>query len=88
MFHILKQLIALYLDLSLQKKSNIPEHMMIKTQYMKNLLDQLEANTKLSGQIFRKKIFMVIDGVNISIINLFSQICIYSSLHLLLFSDL
>lgn len=61
---------------------------MIKTQYMKNLLDQLEANTKLSGQIFRKKIFMVIDGVNISIINLFSQICIYSSLHLLLFSDL
>ena len=32
---------------------------------MKNLIDQIEANTKLSGQTFWEKILMAIDGRNI-----------------------
>lgn len=56
---------------------------MIKTQYMKNLLDQLEANTKLSGQIFRKKIFMVIDGVKY-----FDYKFVFTNLHIFFFASI
>lgn len=51
--------------LNISNGSYISEHMIIKTQYMKNLIDQIEANTKLSGQTFWEKILMAIDGRNI-----------------------
>ena len=41
--------------LKFANKSYISEHMLIKTQFMKNLLDRLESNTKLSGKIFWEK---------------------------------
>ena len=51
--------------LKFANKSYISEHMLIKTQFMKNLLDRLESNTKLAGQTFWEKILMAIDSKNI-----------------------
>ena len=42
-------------------RSYISEHMMIKTEYMKNLLDTLEKNSKIPGKLFWEKILMAID---------------------------
>ena len=42
-------------------KSYISEHMMIKTEIMRNLLDSIEMNDKLSGNFFWEKILMAID---------------------------
>ena len=60
-----KTMNSLIPGLKFANKSYISEHMLIKTQFMKNLLDRLESNTKLSGKIFWEKILMAIDSKNI-----------------------
>lgn len=41
--------------------SFVTEHQMIKTEYMKNLLDNIEKNDKLEGKLFWQKILMAIE---------------------------
>ena len=47
--------------LKLANLSFISEHIMVKTEYMKNLLDEIERNDKLEGKFFWEKIMMAID---------------------------
>ena len=44
-------------DLHFSKFSYISEHMLIKTEYMKNLLDIIENNTNLPGKKYWEKLF-------------------------------
>ena len=48
--------------LKFMDRSYISEHMIIKTEFMKNLLVQLELNNKLPGNLFWEKILMSIDA--------------------------
>ena len=63
--------------LKFANKSYISEHMLIKTQFMKNLLDRIESNTKLSGQIFWEKILMAIDSKNKYMSNILLSLLLY-----------
>ena len=47
--------------LKFSRFSYISEHMLIKTEYMRNLLDKIENNTFLPGKMFWEKILMSID---------------------------
>ena len=47
--------------LKFANKSYISEHMIIKTDLMKNLLNDIEMNFKLPGKLFWEKILMAID---------------------------
>ena len=53
-------------DLHISKYSYISEHMIIKTNYMKNLLDEIESNSFIPGKIFWEKILMSIDKTEIN----------------------
>ena len=57
-FQTMKRLLP---DLKFSNKSYISEHQMIKTEYMKNLLDEIENNSKLKGKFFWEKILMAIN---------------------------
>jgi hypothetical protein len=48
-------------NLYFSKQSYISEHMIIKTEYMNNLLEQIENNNIISGKYFWEKILMSID---------------------------
>ena len=48
-------------NLKLSDMSYISEHQIIKTEYMKNLLDEIENNSKLKGKFFWEKILMAIN---------------------------
>ena len=52
-------------NLHFSKFSYISEHMIIKTEYMKNLLIEIENNSNIPGQIFWEKILMSIDKTQI-----------------------
>jgi len=51
--------------LKLANLSFVSEHIMIKTEYMKNLLDEIERNDKLEGKFFWEKIMMAIEQKDI-----------------------
>ena len=51
--------------LSFSKMSYISEHMIIKTEFMNNLLDQIENNILIPGKFFWEKILMSIDEKDI-----------------------
>ena len=57
-FQTIKRLLP---DLKFSNKSYISEHQMIKTEYMKNLLDEIENNSELKGKLFWEKILMAIN---------------------------
>lgn len=57
-FQTMKRLLP---DLKFSNKSYISEHQMIKTEYMKNLLDEIENNSELKGKLFWEKILMAIN---------------------------
>ena len=57
-FITLKRLLP---NLHFSKLSYISEHMIIKSEYMKNLLDQIEKNNIVPGKYFWEKILMSID---------------------------
>lgn len=61
-FETIKRLIP---GLNFSNKSYISEHMIIKTQLMKNLIDNIEMNSKIPGNIFWEKILMSIDDKDI-----------------------
>ena len=48
-------------NLRFSKFSYISEHMIIKTEFMKNLIEQIEKNTNIKGKNFWEKIIMSID---------------------------
>ena len=52
-------------NLRFSKFSYISEHMIIKTEFMKNLLEQIEKNTNIKGTNFWDKILMSIDKKDI-----------------------
>ena len=54
-FNTIEKLIP---GLNFRDKSYISEHMMIQTEFMKNLLVQIELNNKLPGKLFWEKILM------------------------------
>jgi len=62
-FNTMKRLIP---GLKNANRSYISEHMLIKTEFMKKLLDRIEMNSNLSGKYFWQKIFMAIDLKNIN----------------------
>ena len=51
--------------LNFTNQSYISEHMMIKTELMKNLIYNIEMNNKIPGKLFWEKILMCIDIKNI-----------------------
>ena len=51
--------------LKLANLSFVSEHIMVKTEYMKNLLDEIERNDKLEGKFFWEKIMMAIEQKDI-----------------------
>ena len=53
-------------DLHFSKFSYISEHMIIKTEYMKNLISQIEKNTNIPGRFYYEKILMSIDKSEIT----------------------
>lgn len=61
-FNTLKLLLP---NLRFSKFSYISEHMIIKTEFMKNLLEQIEKNTIIEGKNFWDKILMSIDKKDI-----------------------
>lgn len=68
-FQTMKRLLP---DLKFSNKSYISEHQMIKTEYMKNLLDEIENNSELKGKLFWEKILMAIN-LRVSIIQGFQN---------------
>ena len=52
-------------DLKYSKFSYISEHMIIKTEFMNNLLDKIEKNNDIPGKIFWEKILLSIDNEQI-----------------------
>jgi hypothetical protein len=62
-FNTMKKLIF---GLKFANRSYISEHMMIKTEFMIDLLDTIEKNDKLTGTFFWEKILTAIDINNIS----------------------
>lgn len=56
----------------------ISEHMMIRTEFMKNLIDAIESNSKIPGKLFWEKILMAIDIKDIGKSG-FSEFEIYGS---------
>ena len=57
-FNTIEKLIP---GLKFRGKSYISEHMIIKTEFMKSLLEQIELNNNLPGKLFWEKILMSID---------------------------
>ena len=53
-------------NLHFSKFSYISEHMLIKTEYMRNLLDDIEHNSNIYGNMFWEKIIMSIDKSDIN----------------------
>jgi hypothetical protein len=62
-FNAIEKLIP---GLKFTDRSYISEHMMIQTEFMKNLLVQIELNDKLPGKLFWEKILMSIDTQDIN----------------------
>ena len=62
-FQTMKRLLS---NLTFSNMSYISEHQMIKTEYMKNLLDEIENNSELKGKLFWEKILMAINLNDIS----------------------
>ena len=62
-FNTIEKLIP---GLKLIDKSYISEHMMIQTEFMKNLLKEIELNNKIPGNFFWEKILMSIDIKNMN----------------------
>ena len=56
-----KTLQCLMPNLHFSRQSYISEHMIIKTEYMNNLLDKIENNNDILGNFFWEKIIMSID---------------------------
>jgi len=65
-------------NLQLSKMSYISEHMIIKTEYMKNLLNEIESNSNIPGNSFWEKIIYSIDKNEI-IFSGFSEFETYGS---------
>ena len=61
-FQTMKRLLS---KLTFSDRSYISEHQMIKTEYMKNLLDEIENNSELKGKLFWEKILMAINSKDI-----------------------
>ena len=57
-FNTIKKLIP---GLKFKERSYISEHMMIRTEFMRNLLLKIELNEQLAGKFFWEKILMSID---------------------------
>lgn len=53
-------------DLKFVNRSYISEHMIIKTEYMKNLLNEIESKSNITGKKFWEKIIMSIDKKDIT----------------------
>ena len=62
-FNTIEKLIP---GLKFRGKSYISEHMIIKTEFMKNLLEHIELNNNLPGKLFWEKILMSIDTQDIN----------------------
>ncbi len=58
-FNTIKRLFPF--EIKFSNRSYISEHMMVKTEYMKNLITDIENNSKLPGKLFWEKILMAID---------------------------
>ena len=58
-------LVRLFPDINFSKLSYISEHMMIKTEYMKDLIKTIENNKNIPGKIYWEKILMAIDRKDI-----------------------
>ena len=65
-------------NLRFSKMSYISEHMIIKTEYMKNLLNEIESNSNIPGNLFWEKIIFSIDKNQI-IFSGFSEFETYGS---------
>ena len=61
-----------------KSKSYVTEHMIIRTKYMKNLLDEIEMNSNIPGKLFWQKIFMSVDDKNLPK-NGFSEYFVYGA---------
>ena len=48
-------------EIKFSNRSYISEHIMVKTEYMKKLITDIENNSKLPGKLFWEKILMAID---------------------------
>ena len=65
-------------DLQYSKMSYISEHMLVKTEYMKKLLNEIENNNNLPGNLFWEKIILSIDKNDI-LLSGFSEFETYGS---------
>ena len=61
-----------------KSKSYVTEHMIIRTKFMKNLLDDIEMNSNIPGKLFWQKIFMSVDDKNLPK-NGFSEYFVYGA---------
>ena len=57
----IESMVRLIPGLNYTEKSYVTEHMIIKTKFMKILLDDIERNSNIPGKLFWEKIFMSID---------------------------